>query len=213
MKTIELTCDNCGISFQRINAVHRQSLIRKNEHRFCSSECLKDFRNNTVKLECVQCHQHFLRKRCVITANRRKNKSNRCFCSKSCAATYNNLHKTTGTRRSKLEIWLESQLQTLYPNLEILFNNKEIINSELDIYFPSLKLAFELNGIYHYEPIHGPEKLAGIQNNDHRKFQACLEQNIELCIIDTSHLTIFKPERGQCYLDIIINIVNSKLAQ
>ena len=79
-----------------------------------------------------------------------------------------------------------------YPNLEIHYNRKDAINSELDIYIPELELAFELNGIFHYEPIYGAEKLQQIQNNDDRKFQACLEKGISLCIIDTSSLKYFK---------------------
>jgi len=70
-----------------------------------------------------------------------------------------------------------------------------------------LKLAFELNGIFHYEPIYGPKKLSSIQNNDHRKFQACAEAGISLCIIDTSGQTYFKESTSQKYLDIIISIV------
>lgn len=56
----------------------------------------------------------------------------------------------------------------------------------MDIYIPVLSLAFELNGIFHYEPIYGEGKLLSIQNNDDRKFQACLEHDIELCIINSS---------------------------
>jgi hypothetical protein len=99
----------------------------------------------------------------------------------------------------------------LYPNLEFHFNRKDAINSELDIYIPTLKLAFELNGIFHYEPIYGSEKLDQIKNNDSRKYQACIEKNIELCIIDSSGLKYFKPEKCQKYLDIITNIINTKL--
>ena len=91
-----------------------------------------------------------------------------------------------------------------------MFNDKQTINSELDIYIPSLKLAFELNGIYHYEPIHGQHKFNQIQNNDNRKFQACLENNIELCIIDSSGLKYNKPEKFKKYFDIIKAIINSK---
>jgi hypothetical protein len=132
------------------------------------------------------------------------------FCSSSCAATYNNSHKKYGYRRSKLEKFLEEKLVVLYPSLEFHFNRKDAINSELDIFIPSLSLAFELNGIFHYEPIYGNDQLQSIQNNDKRKFQACLERKIELCIIDTSSLSYFKPANAQKYLDIVCNIVNSK---
>jgi hypothetical protein len=130
------------------------------------------------------------------------------FCSKSCAATYNNLHKKHGTRVSKLEKWLSEQLTILYPALEIHYNRKDAIGSELDIYIPSLKLAFELNGIYHYEPIHGQGKLDQIQNNDHRKFAACQEHGIGLCIIDTSSFDYFKPGRAKKFLDIIVKLID-----
>lgn len=134
------------------------------------------------------------------------------FCSNSCAATYKNCHKNHGTRRSKLEDWLEDQLLKLFPELEIHFNRKDAINAELDVYIPSLKLAFELNGVFHYEPIYGAEKLASIQNNDNRKFQACLEKGIELAFINCSEQTKFKESSSQIYLDIITSIINLKVS-
>ncbi len=134
------------------------------------------------------------------------------FCTLSCAAIYRNAHKTKGTRRSKLEVWLESQLCVLYPELDILYNNRNIINSELDFYIPSLKLAFELNGLFHYEPIFGESRLNQIQTNDNRKFQACIERGIELCIIDTSGQKYFKESTSKKYLDIIISLIDYKLS-
>lgn len=122
---------------------------------------------------------------------------------------YRNANKIQGVRRSKLEAWLEQQLLALYPLLEFHFNRKDAINSELDIYIPSLKLAFELNGIFHYEPIFGSEKLGQIQNNDQRKHQACNERGIELCLIDTSSLKYFKPEKAKKYLSIITSIIDN----
>lgn len=94
---------------------------------------------------------------------------------------------------------------------EFHFNRKDAINAELDIYIPSLKLAFELNGPFHYEPIYESEKLAQIQNNDERKFQACLDKGIELCWIDTSTLKYFKPSNAGKYLDIITEVMNRKI--
>ena len=66
------------------------------------------------------------------------------------------------------------------------------------------------NGIFHYEPIYGLEKLQSIQNNDTRKFQACLERGIELCIIDSSSQKIFSEKSSRKYLEIIVTIINKK---
>jgi hypothetical protein len=150
--------------------------------------------------KCVECKTEF-------TIKFRKDK----FCSRSCAAKYNNANKIHGYRRSKLEIFAEQKLIEKFPTLEIHFNRKDAINSELDIYIPQLKLAFELNGIFHYEPIFGEQKLNSTKNNDKRKFQACLEKNIELCIIDTSTQKYFKESTSKIYLDIILKIIDNKL--
>lgn len=158
-----------------------------------------------VCLKCDQCGEEFRRGPAEIS------KSLKHFCSSSCSATYNNTHKTTGTRKSKLESYLETKLPEIYLNQEFHFNRKDAINSELDIYLPKLKLAFELNGIFHYEAIYGENKLNQIQNNDGRKFQACLEKGIELCIIDTSQLKHFNLPKAQKYLSIICKIIDQKL--
>ncbi len=149
--------------------------------------------------KCVECKTEF-------TIKFRKDK----FCSRSCAAKYNNANKIHGYRRSKLEIFAEQKLIEKFPTLEFHFNRKDAINSELDIYIPQLKLAFELNGIFHYEPIYSEKQLESIQNNDNRKFQACIERSIELCIIDTSKQKRFSERSSQQYIDIIFNIIEKK---
>lgn len=68
-----------------------------------------------------------------------------------------------------------------------------------------------MNGIFHYEAIYGEDKLEKIQNNDNRKFAACLEKGIELCIIDSSSSVHFKPERDIKYLNIIKSIIEQNL--
>jgi len=172
---------------------------------YCSSECQGVDMYKSIKINCTNCQIEVIKQPSQLKSVKNP------FCSQSCAATYNNLHKTHGTRRSKLEIWLEQKLIQLYPKLNILYCDKTAINSELDIYIPSLNIAFELNGIYHYEPIHGQNKLNQVQNNDNRKFQACLENNIELVIIDTSSLKYYKEQNCIKYLDIISKIINIKL--
>jgi hypothetical protein len=170
--------------------------------KFCSRKCRDASKITKKNIICNNCNENFEK-----ISSKVKNVN---FCSKSCAATYNNTHKKHGTRRSKLEKYLEEKLLEIYPNIKIDFNKKDAINSELDIYIPSLKLAFELNGIYHYEPIHGSDKLSKIQNNDNRKFQACAEQGISLCIIDTSSQSYFKENTSEKFFKIIIDIINSK---
>jgi hypothetical protein len=199
---LKLECDYCGSDFFKSKKIIDNVLKSNKPHvRFCNENCANASKIKKQKYNCLLCDKEVMKRNSEIRGN--------IFCSKSCAAKYNNTHKTTGTRRSKMEVWIEEQLKNKY-DFDILFNNKEIIGSELDIYIPHLKLAFELNGIFHYEPIYGEKKLESIKNNDDRKFQACLEQGIEFCIIDTSGSKKFKPERDKKYLDIIYSIIDNK---
>ena len=205
---IPLQCDYCQHPFERVQKNIKYYLKRRQyQKHFCSQACANKSVDIRKEVVCQQCHKSFLKKRSELK------KCPNSFCSSSCAAVYNNTHKTKGTRRSKFEVCLAEILPIKYPNLEFHFNSKSIINSELDIYITNLKLAFELNGIFHYEPIFGADKLSKIQNNDGRKFQACLEKGIELCIIDTSTMDYFKQNKCQKYLDIIFGIIDLKLSK
>jgi len=198
-------CYHCKAKFYSTKAKICLAIEKTNKShvvKYCSKECKNNSQLTKEKVNCKQCNIEFYKIPAEI--KRRPNH----FCSKSCAAKYNNTHKAHGHTRSKLEIWLEKELTFLYPNLHIDFNKRDTINSELDIYIPSLKLAFELNGIYHYEPIHGPKTLARMKNNDHRKFQACTEHGISLCIIDTSKQIYFKESTSQEFLKIITDIID-----
>lgn len=210
MKQCIFQCDLCQASFNKgksdAKRIRYEKKNRIKKH-YCSEDCRLKARG-FVKSPIIDCR---LCGKPVKKSNGDIKKTKNSFCSSSCACKYNNAHKTYGTRRSKLEAWLEIKLIELFPQLEIHFNRKDAIFSELDFYIPSLKLAFELNGIFHYEPIYGVDKLCQIQNNDNRKFQACLEKGIELCIIDSSKLTYFKPANAQKYLDIIAEIIKRKL--
>lgn len=196
-------CYNCNTPFNVMKKNIAQELkFNRGRVKFCSKKCHNLYQTNQISITCTNCTTQFTKVLSQIKTNN--------FCSSSCAAKYNNKHKTKGNRRSKLEQYLENELVNKYPDLNIHFNHKDAINSELDIYIPSLKLAFELNGIFHYEPIFGNDKLKQIQNNDSRKFQACVEQSIELCIIDTSHQKYFKENNSKKYLNIITTIINNK---
>jgi len=204
---IPLSCAFCHNTFYKPKNDIQRWLNGKYPINCCSNECRNKLKTrlNTITCLCKQCNVPIIRplnwyKKCKFI-----------FCSRSCSSTYWNINKTWGTNRSKLEVWLETQLTEKYSNLLIEYNKTNTINAELDIYIPSLKLAFELNGIFHYEPIFGKDKLQSYQNNDKRKYQACLEQGIELCIIDTHNIKYFKEKTSMRFLDIITKIVDNKM--
>lgn len=200
-------CYFCNETFYiKKNQIMYELQNKRGRIKFCSPACLNNFnKKDTFEVGCTNCGTPVLSKK-----SERKKTPNR-FCSHSCSATYNNKNKKTGIRRSKLESWIEAKLSELYPNLDIKYNSIEAIKSELDIYIPSLNIAFELNGIFHYEPIFGVDKLEKIQNNDSNKFKLCIESKIDLCIIDTSKQKYVKESTSQQYLDIITNIINQRL--
>jgi hypothetical protein len=210
---IPFECEYCKSKFTVLQKMVKHDIFKRKRTSFnyCSNECKHKAATKGKIYYCTQCNKEIYKTPADLSHKNRK--SNNVFCDSKCSGIYNSQHKTTGTRRSKLEKWLETKLIDLYPNLIFDFNKTSTINAELDIYIPSLKLAFELNGPFHYEPIFGQEKLSQIQNNDQRKFQACLEQNIELCIIDTSKQKYFKEKTCLPFLEIIINIINQKMVQ
>jgi hypothetical protein len=204
--TLPCKCYHCNniffITKHKIQDGLNPNLSR--ECKYCSRECQGLSNNKSKIVICNNCDKEFLKKRKDIL------KTPNHFCSKSCSATYNNKHKKHGNRRSKLEIWLEQQLTLLYPKLVIEFNQSTAIGSELDIYIPSLNLAFELNGIFHYEPIYGTNKLDQIQNNDISKSLACHDAKIDLCVIDTCSQKYFKESTSKEFLNIIEDIINKR---
>lgn len=200
-------CYYCNKPFYKSKNVIQRALNPNNvtTNKYCSRNCLYLSMNTKINVDCKNCNKSFLKKPNEIK------KSPNHFCSKSCAATHNNKNKSYGNRRSKLENWLEEQLTILYPTLNIDYNQKLAINSELDIYISSLNIAFELNGIFHYEPIFGVDKLSQIKENDISKSKACYDAKIDLCIIDTSQQKYVKPSTSQKYLDIITNIIKERI--
>ena len=209
---LSFECEHCHAPFyvtkneiQKSVARHKSNNPRRNSLKYCSKRCSHSGRHNGEYFSCKTCGKT------VYRTPKELKKVRHTFCSSSCSAKYHNAHKTTGCRRSKLEMWIEKELSRKYPLLSIKYNKTEDINAELDIFIPSLKLAFELNGIFHYEPIFGLDKLKSHQFNDNRKFQACLESGIELCIIDTSSQRKFTPKASERFIDIVENIIQKKM--
>jgi hypothetical protein len=209
---LPLKCYHCGNTFCIEKKLITYSLNPENQKvrgrgKYCSKECSSASQSKSEILNCGNCNAPVKR----LLKEKNKSKSSFSFCSKSCAAIYNNTHKQTGTRRSKLEAWLEEQLKSKYSNLDILFNDKTAIGSELDIYVPSLKVAFELNGIFHYKPIYGEKKFIATQNNDSKKKESCDNLKISLHVLDISGQTRFTPKSSETYLNYICQEINSKV--
>lgn len=206
---LPLQCKHCGKTFYSYKKTIKYAMNHNNHYtcEYCSKQCSCTMKKNRIITHCEHCGKEIE----IRNTDYRKSKSKHFFCSKSCAAYYNNTHKNYGFTRSKLELYLESKLSKLYPQIEILYNDRKTINSELDIFLPKYNLAFELNGIVHYEPIYGKNTFEYIQNKDKNKFQLCQENNISLCVIDTSSLKYFKEQRAEKYLNIITEIINQRI--
>ena len=192
-----LNCCYCKILYyKKRTLVKRESLYYECKYNYCTSDCHNKSRVVSSVEPCKNCNNLVTR----IPSEKRKSKN--VFCNRSCAASYNNKHKQYGTRRSKLEQYLEAELRSLYPNLKIIVNSKKEIDSELDFYFPELKFAVELNGPTHYEPIYGQEKFERITLNDRQKIIKCFQKGIELLVIDVSKVSYLTEERKRHYLGI-----------
>ena len=159
------------------------------EQKYCSISCFRKSQQKPPRY-CLEC-------KCELI-NFRHYK----FCGKSCSASYNNKNKKTGTKISKFEKYIQESLLTL--DEEILFNSKSAIGSELDIYFPKRKLAFEINGVFHYKPIYGEEKFQKILKMDALKQEKCRELGIKLIVVDSSKQHRYDEIGSKEFLDIIV---------
>ena len=211
---IALTCPQCFKVFHRTKKKIQDRIRDKSKFLVCTNKCQClyqssiDGRPSTNTL-CGECGKSII----VNYARLKNSKSGYVFCSQSCAASYNNKHKHHGTRSSKLEKYLFEQVTLQYPNLKVEQNNKKAIGSELDLYFPDIQFAIELNGILHFEAIYGLEKLSQIQQNDIKKFKLARQYGIELCVIDTSHCNHLTEKMKSKYLIIVLDILSSVVSR
>ena len=119
-----------------------------------------------------------------------------------------NNSKRKGYRRSKLEIFIEQQFKQEFPNLIVKYNQRSIIDLELDIFIPAYQLAIEFNGPVHYKPIWGRAKFEKVQQIDLLKVVRCKQKNIELVVFDVSS----KNSRGLEFNLNIWTMIKNKLA-
>lgn len=203
---VKVNCYQCKNEFE---VTHAKSKFYKRF--FCDSKCFAVWRNSRFSIyACEFCKKTYRRPIVEREANLHT------FCSRSCAAKWGQANKHCGYNRSKIEQWIEEQLNVLYPMLEIKYNNREVFKYELDIYIPSLKLAFELNGPLHYIDIYGKARLEHYQRKDKEKSRMCADNNITLISINISKIKHFEQNshlKGKEVLKIITNNINMKLAE
>lgn len=211
---LPLECKCCQNTFYKsLEFIKHQALnpTKTATGDYCSNICYRTMSKTKTKVKCLQCNKEFEK-----FPNKIK-KSPKHFCSKKCAANYNVFTRKPSIRNpngtSKLEKYLKIQLELIYPKLDLAFNTRSILNGklELDIYIKSLNLAFEINGIHHYEPIYGLDRLTKCKLNDTSKTKLCHKAKIDLCIINTSEQKRVTVKSSQKYLDIITKIINERI--
>ena len=196
---IPVKCDYCGKT-KRMKKSFIKNKAKHYKHFFCNQFC-KSYGGGTTLIKCLQCGKHRIRSNAEIAKHKRS------FCSQSCAATYNNSHKKHGYRRSKLEIWLENRLTKKYKKGSIMFNPIDIIGYEIDILFVKYHIGFEINGIFHYKPIYGKQKLRAIKRNDRRKRLAAKKKGIKIITINVSKMKRFTEAGCETVLQKILSKV------
>lgn len=208
-KLLELVtkpCLNCGLEVSRL-----PSRIR-HENTFCDRSCASKYNSKiippphnkhkeTIIQSCGNCGIILIRDLWEFN----QSKSGLIFCNLSCSSTYHAKHKIVSgvAGRSKLELYLEKELQETYPNVKFLFNERRTIGFELDILAPDLKLAVELNGPTHYKVIYGQEKFDRTLRNDEKKIALCQEKGIKLLVLDTTSQDKFSETSSSVFLSEI----------
>jgi len=201
-KQVSLRCLFCGIEFFQRKEILIKSLNKFNNAGYCSRKCCNKAKATKVEVNCKNCGKMVLRYPSYIKANKHT------FCSYSCHAKYKNKNKNTGSIRSKLEVFIEKKIKEEFANLPYHPNDRKILGGlELDFYFPTLKLAVEFNGITHYEPIYGLDRLERSVDSDKRKMILCHEKGIELAVIDISMCKNFSKKWGIVFFNEIKTII------
>jgi hypothetical protein len=191
-KIKNLKCKCCSIDFQH----------KMKNALYCSNSCKAKMKKK-YEHSCVGCNIVFL-----------STEKDSKYCSNSCKSINLKLssyaHKAGGKSRSQIELFVEENLTKDFPHIKFVFNDKETIGSELDVYIPELKMAIEINGIIHYEPIYGQEKLTKVQNRDKQKMINCYNSGIELIVIPLGKKGLTKKQTQEIYNEIYSIIERNK---
>lgn len=183
---IELKCRICDKFFKQTKGMILKSFNNGFNSGFCSRNCSNKSKKNKIDSKCEECGLN------IQIRKWQHDNYNHFFCSYTCSAKYRNKNKTSGYKRSKIEAFVENKIKENFPKLVFKCNERKLLNGlELDFYFPEIKLGIELNGITHYEPIYGLDRLTRSKDSDKRKMILCNEIGVELAVINISQFKYF----------------------
>lgn len=210
-RLLPLQCEHCDQTFlakKKKVWEARNSPRTKTQVRFCSRKCAFANTETYVVISCSWCSVPILKR-----PRSQIGPSGRAFCTQSCGAKYNNRNKTHGTRVSKLENYLQRRLDQTFPFLEVWKNTLKPIGLELDLYFPTLKTAIEINGFHHYNAVFGETKFKRIQELDQEKVERCAKAGIHLIVLNTRHLKHFKVHEAEAVFAQIKSLALSSIGK
>jgi len=122
-----------------------------------------DFKNKTYEIQCSICNGVYKIPFIILHQRIKIHKTISCLLCNPIGSFSNSGH----------EIQLQNFIKSNY-NGEIILNSRNIIEKELDIYLPDLKLAFEFNGLYWHSEL--------FKSNDYHlnKTESCEKHDIQL---------------------------------
>ena len=198
-KKVQCVCPTCKLTFLKKS----YNIRVESKDTFCSKKCARSYRKGKM-CPCANCQ-----KKIYVAPHNTKRYSNH-FCSRSCGASYYNNFQKIHQSRSKLEHFLEEQISDFFPKLRLITNDRDCLDGkEIDLYFPTIKLAIEINGPHHYKPIYGRDKLAITLQNDIFKRILCMSKGVDLVCIP--YLDYLSDKNKARYLSRIFEIIESRL--
>lgn len=184
-KLLPIRCLTCGQTFmasaKQVNNLFTSTGKDKLTLKYCSRACRDKGTQDRVTVTCANCGKKIERQRYELDVK------DLFFCDNHCYHEYIKTHPIApnGNSVSKLERLIRYSLQLLLPNEKVEYNNRTILDGlELDIYYPNIRVAIEINGLWHYVPIKKNQNLQLIQEHDMLKKNRSNEKNIKLYVVE-----------------------------
>lgn len=214
---IPIECEICNDVFYKPKNVVLRGLKGTRSVSACGNECRKKLISKRrylgdITLTCVFCKKNFQRSIKVYKKWQLKNNKVSC-CSRKCASKWQYENGLSKNMRSSLEKWVEEKIKERFPELKVVYNDRNTIDGELDIFIPIFNLAFELNGICHYKPIYGRDKLEKKVVKDFEKSIDCFSKQIELHVLDCREYDKLNENRDMKYIDYIFDVIKRKIEE